>query len=201
MDTITEARERVLVAAEHLFAEKGFGPVTLRQIGARAGIHHSSLYHHVPGGKADLFVEVMERIFARHRAGLTDAICRSIVDIRIQLYAVADWLLTQPPIDMVRMEYVDMPELAPSQVQRLVALAYTALQEPVVAALVAAQARGEIEHDDFDLISGGLIGMIQSLYAVSEEVAGKSRQTMARRLIDVFLDGLRPRPRSSSGAL
>jgi hypothetical protein len=35
--------------------------------------------------------------------------------------------------------------------------------------------------------------MIESLFAVSETVAGKSRLVMAERLIDVMLDGLRPR--------
>lgn len=188
--TISEARERVLAAAEQLFAEKGLGPVTLRQIGARAGIHHSSLYHHVPGGKADLFVEVMERIFARHRAGLTAAIAAQAPDLRSQLYAAADWLLAQPPLDLVRMTYVDMPELDPAQVQRLNGLAYTTLQGPLIAALAEARDRGAIRHDDLDLVSGGLLGMVQSLHAVSEAVAGKPRRAMAHRLIDVLLDGL-----------
>lgn len=189
----SEARERVLVAAEQLFAEKGFGPVTLRQIGAKAGLNHSSLYHHVPGGKEDLYVEVMERSFARHRAGLSAALAEAAPQLRAQLHAAADWLLSQPPMDLVRMEYVDMPELSQAHVQRLSEGAYEALQVPVELALAAAQARGEIAHDDFALISGGLVGMIQSLYAVSEAVAGKSRPSMAHGLIDVLLDGLRPR--------
>lgn len=189
----SEARERVLVAAEQLFAEKGYGPVTLRQIGAKAGLNHSSLYHHVPGGKEDLFVEVMERIFALHRAGISTALAQAGPDLRAQLYAVANWLLSQPPMDLVRMAYVDMPELGPANVHRLSEGAYEALQIPVEHALAEAQRRGVIDHDDFALLSGGLIGMIQSLFAVSEEVAGKRRRTMAHRLIDVLLDGLRPR--------
>ena len=187
------ARERVLVAAEQLFADKGYGPVTLRQIGARAGLNHSSLYHHVPGGKEPLFVEVMERIYARHRSGLHAALHQAGPDLRVQFYAVADWLLSQPPMDLVRLEYVDMPELAPGSVHRLSEGAYLALQIPVVHALAAAHARGEIPEEDYDLVSGGLIGMIQSLFAVSEQVAGKSRRSMAHRLIDLLLDGLRPR--------
>lgn len=189
----SEARERVLVAAEHLFAEKGYGPVTLRQIGARAGLNHSSLYHHVPGGKADLFVEVMERIYERHRAGLTAALASAEPSLRAQCYAAAHWLLSQPPMDLVRLEHVDMPELAAAQVQRLSNGAYLALQLPLVEALSSAHTRGEIGEHDFDLISGGLVGLIESLFAVSETVAGKPRLVMAERLIDVMLDGLRPR--------
>jgi len=191
--TYNEARERVLAAAEQLFADKGFGSVTLRQIGARAGIHHSSLYHHVPGGKEDLFVEVMERIFARHRAGLSEAVSRNAPDIRAQLYAAADWLLSQPPIDMVRMQYVDMPALSREHVQRLTDAAYDSLQLPIERALAAAEQGGAIAGNDWPLVSGGLVGMVQSLYAVSEEVAGQSRSRMAHRLIDIMLDGLRRR--------
>jgi AcrR family transcriptional regulator len=189
--TTSEARERVLVAAEQLFAEKGLGGVTLRQIGAQAGLNHSSLYHHVPGGKAELFVEVMERIFGRHRAGLTAAIDEAGPSLRTQLHAAADWLIGQPPIDMLRMQFVDMPELRPEQVARLTENAYLSLQGPLVIALDMAHARGEIGRADFDLVSGGLLGMIQSLHAVSEEVAGKPRRAMAHTLLDLFLDGLR----------
>lgn len=185
------ARERVLLAAEQLFAERGLGAVTLRQIGARAGIDHSSIYYHVPGGKAALFVEVTARTFTRHRAGLGAAISAQAPDLRAQLYAAADWLLSQPPVDLVRLTHIDMTELNDAQVAHLTTHAYTALQEPIIAALTAARAVGSIVYDDLDLISGGLIGTIQSLYGVSEAVAGKSRQTMAHRLIDVYLDGLR----------
>lgn len=186
-----ESRERLMIAAEHLFAEKGYGPITLREIGARAGIHHSSVYHHVPGGKEELFVEVMERILERHRVGLTEALNRAEPSVREQLYAAADWLLSQPPMDLVRMEYVDSSAISPQNAQRLSDTAYMSLQVPLEAVLVEAQRRGEIVDDDFSLVSGGLIGMIESLFAVSEETAGKSRRVMAHRLIDMMLDGLR----------
>ncbi len=51
----TDARERVLDAAERLFAERGYASVTLRDIAAEVGIRHTSLYHHVPGGKEAIF--------------------------------------------------------------------------------------------------------------------------------------------------
>lgn len=190
--TAAEPRERVLAAAEQLFSQKGYAAVTLREIGVRAGLHHSSLYHHIPGGKEALYVEVMERMFARHQQGLTQALSQE-GDVRQQLYAIADWLLRQAPLDLVRMEYADMPALSTQSVQRLADGAYLALLVPIEAVLGAAVRRGEISYDDLSVVAGGLLGMIESLHAVSEEVAGKSHQEMARRLLDVMLDGLRPR--------
>ena len=49
--TLSEARERVLDGAAKLFTERGYAAVTLRDIAAEVGIRHTSLYHHVPGGK------------------------------------------------------------------------------------------------------------------------------------------------------
>src|SRR3712207_6832093 len=104
----TEARERVLEAAEKLFAQKGYTAVTLRDIGAAVGIKHASLYHHVPGGKEQLFIEVTERHLQRHRAGLKATIAEAQPTIQRQLRAAADWLLSQPPMDLIRMAYSDI---------------------------------------------------------------------------------------------
>jgi hypothetical protein len=64
---------------------------------------------------------------------------------------------------------------------------------PILAVLVQAQQRGEIEHHHLGVIAGGLLGMIESLHAAPEDVPEYSRQTMASELIDALLNGLRKR--------
>lgn len=189
----TEARERVLDAAERLFAHKGYTAVTLRDVGAAAGIKHASLYHHVPGGKEALFVEVTERHLHRHRTGLTEAIAQVEPDIRAQLHAAADWLLSQPPMDLIRMAYSDMPSIAAAHAERLSQMAYASMIVPMAQALEQARERGEVHHRDLGLVAGGLLGMIESLYAVPDTVLNETqtRKQMAHDLIDVVLDGIR----------
>lgn len=191
----TEARERVLDAAERLFASKGYASVTLRDIAAEVGIKHTSLYHHVPGGKEELFIEVTERSLDHHRAGLTQVINEAEPDVEARLRAVADWLLSHAPIDLVRMTYSDMPAIAPAQAERLSELTFGALILPVAHMLEQAQQRGEINHHDLGLIAGGFLGMIESLHAVPDYVleGGITRLTMAYDLIEVLLMGLRQR--------
>ena len=193
MDSTTgnEARERVLDAAERLFAQRGYTAVTLRDIGVAVGIRHTSLYHHVPGGKEELFIEVTERNLHRHRVGLTQAIAGAAADVRSQLYAVADWLLAQPPMDMIRLAHSDMPAIDPSHGHRLANLAYVCMIAPIEAALDQAQQNGEIAHHNHGLIAGGLLGMIQSLHAVPDMALEQSRPQMAHELTDTMLDGLR----------
>lgn len=59
-----DPRERILEAALSLFAEKGFDAVTLRAIGARVGLHNSSLFHHFRS-KAEMAQVVFDRVLAR----------------------------------------------------------------------------------------------------------------------------------------
>ena len=195
-EPLSEARERLLREAERQFGERGYTAVTLRDIANALRIKQASLYYHVPGGKEQLFVEVSERAFNRHRVGLTQAMEEAGPEIRGRLRAVADWLLSHPPMDLIRMSYSDMPAIDPAAAARLSFLAYTSLLVPVEVALVQAQQRGEVEHHNLGLIAGGLVGMIESLHAAPADAA-ITRQTMAYDLIDVVLAGLRPRERSS----
>ena len=63
----SSSRATVLNAAEELFAARGYAAVTLKDIAKQLGIKQASLYYHVPGGKEDLFVEVMLRHLERRR--------------------------------------------------------------------------------------------------------------------------------------
>jgi len=189
----TEARERVLDAAERLFAQKGYVAVTLRDIAAEIGIRHTSLYHHVPGGKEELFVEVTERNLQHHRRGLEHAVAHAEPTIQAQLYAIADWLLTQPPMDLVRMIHSDMPAIDPVQANRLSIVALESMILPIQTVLQSAQQKGEITHHNLGLIAGGLLGMIESLYSVPESALVQNRQAMAYELLDTLLNGLRTR--------
>jgi AcrR family transcriptional regulator len=55
-----ETRERILDAAEHLFAKRGFDAVTVRQIMSRAGADVALAYYHFKS-KRDLFDAVLLR--------------------------------------------------------------------------------------------------------------------------------------------
>ena len=52
--------ERILDAAEQLFAERGYGATTLRDVAAAVGIRNPSLYNHF-SSKESLYAAVLER--------------------------------------------------------------------------------------------------------------------------------------------
>jgi AcrR family transcriptional regulator len=127
MDEHSEAKKRVLDVAEQLFMERGYTAVTLRDIAQALNIKQASLYYHVAGGKEALFVEVLERNLARHRAGLQAALTAAGDSLRGKLMAVAQWLFSQPPMDFGRMMHSDLPALSAEQARRLERSIYEAL--------------------------------------------------------------------------
>lgn len=69
-------RDRILDAAEHLFAERGFEGVTLRQIASKAGVDVALASYHF-GKKDELFTAVFQRraseLNSRRLAALAEA--------------------------------------------------------------------------------------------------------------------------------
>jgi TetR/AcrR family transcriptional regulator, lmrAB and yxaGH operons repressor len=55
-----DGRERLLDGAGSLLAEKGYAGMELRDVAARGQAPRGSIYHHFPGGKAQLAAEAAE---------------------------------------------------------------------------------------------------------------------------------------------
>lgn len=66
-------RERVFAVAERLFADKGYGSTSMREVARAAGIRESTLYHHC-GSKDALYREVTGRMQRRIREVVEDAL-------------------------------------------------------------------------------------------------------------------------------
>jgi AcrR family transcriptional regulator len=59
-----EVRERMIRSAGVLFGERGFSATGLRDVVAHSSTPRGSIYHHLPGGKAELAHAVLERAAA-----------------------------------------------------------------------------------------------------------------------------------------
>lgn len=66
------SREAILLAAEALFAERGFERVSLQEIGDAAGLSRGTPNYFF-GSKQDLYVAVLERVFAEREEATTRA--------------------------------------------------------------------------------------------------------------------------------
>ncbi len=190
--TNSVSRQRVLDVAEGLFVERGYRAVTIKDIAKASGIHHASLYHHAPGGKEELFIEVTEMNLRCHQRGIQQAIEEGGTSLKAQLHYVAQWLLSQPPMDLIRMVRSDMPGINQIDVARLSTLAFHALLEPLNTILKDAQRRGEIEHANPANVAGAFFSSIEGLHMIPEQHLQTTRQAMADELIELFMRGMSP---------
>jgi AcrR family transcriptional regulator len=55
-----ERRLRLLLAAQEVFGEKGYRQTEVSEIVKRAGVTKPMLYRHFPGGKAEIYMEVLD---------------------------------------------------------------------------------------------------------------------------------------------
>lgn len=199
-DPRSEKRLGLLAAAERLFAERGYAAVKLRDIADAASLHHASIYHYFPGGKEQIYVDVMSASFHEHRRGLTDAIASARGGVREQLHAVADWFTSHPPVDAGRMTFADLPALAPDVAEQMARLAYDSLRQPIVAALRSTRPDDPDALDirDADLAAMALVSLIQSAHTVPAQylTGADQRAALGRDLVDMLIDGWAARPRA-----
>ena len=192
----SQAKVRVLEAAERLFHTRGYKAITLRDIAGAVGLNHASLYHHVPGGKEALYVEVMERTFRKHQSHLEEAMAQAGPDLRTELQAASRWMLSQPPIDFTRMMLADMTTISKNASRRLSHSAYAAFMAPFEKAFMGAFNAGQIRMiSDPRILAGSMLAIIQSVHAVLLEAhhTHASKESMVNEMVDVLLDGLRKR--------
>jgi AcrR family transcriptional regulator len=180
---------RILDVADELFSKRGYTGVRLRDIANALGMKHASLYYYAPGGKEQLFVQVMERNFQRHYNGLTTAITEAPDDLREQMVAAAAWLSSQPLLDLSRMIESDTHEIDQAHASRLMNLAYDALRMPLVEVLRKAQDAGIINVPDLDLTAMAFVSLIGSVHHIPREYGKATRAKVARQLVDMLLNG------------
>lgn len=190
MGVNSKARENVLKAAERLFVERGYEAVTIKDIAKAAGIHHASLYHHAPGGKSALYVEVMTRYMENYRAGIETALQNSPDDLQKQLQNIATWIVSHPPIDIIRLTTSDLPAIEEEKADRISNLAFEATLMPILGVLENARRRGQITHENLGNIAGAIFTAIEGIHAIPDRYVNRSRQFMADELIEVFIRGI-----------
>jgi AcrR family transcriptional regulator len=197
-DAVSHAKQRVLDCAEDLFMRIGYNAVTLRDIADTLGIRQASLYYHFPAGKEQLYINVAERAFQRHRAGMEAALRAAGPDPAAQLQAVADWFDTQPKISFSGMMHADMPALADESAGYLSRKAYECLFIPLGGIFRAATERGLIRPVNPDMMAGTYLAVLDGVDYSGTRPGTPERRVMLKELISVLIDGLRPRSDSSA---
>jgi AcrR family transcriptional regulator len=187
-----DSRDRILDAAERLFADKGFAATSMRHIAQGAGVNVATLYYHC-GSKEQLFVSIYARVIERMSAWVAETFeagddFRTIV---IQLVdRVVDYLAAHPSIPrlLLRSDLGDIPGADEGKHQ-----VYRPLFDIVAQVMAARVKSGEIRRVDpiaFVTAATGLIlyscvnlGRSGATDAVVEPIRLRAAQAAARNFI------------------
>jgi AcrR family transcriptional regulator len=191
---VSDAKQRVLDIAEDLWMTQGYNRITLRDIADALGIKQASLYYHFPDGKEQLYLEVVSRVFDRHRIGLQSAIQAAGPSLRAALRGVTHWFASQPSVNFLGMMYADLPALSPGVAKQVSERAFYAMNAPLAEAFAAAHARGEIRPVDPILMAGYFISLMDGITFSLTQQNRVPRAILAEEAVTLMLDGLRPRP-------
>jgi len=116
----SQVKERILQAAAELFMERGFAGTSVREIGERAEVGQSSLYHHAHS-KGELLRE-LHRTFAQELIGLFEHVVSSDAAPAAQLRGVIKATLSvvethRPVVTVYLRESYALPEEAREEVR------------------------------------------------------------------------------------
>jgi AcrR family transcriptional regulator len=174
-------RDTLLAAATRAFAAADEEP-SMRAIAREAGVGIATLYRHFPTREA-LVVAVYHDRVERLTVGACELLgqLRPAEAMRRWMDLFGDWLMTKHGMIHTLLAMIESGEIALAQTRAELLAVITTILE---AGRAAGDLRADITAED---IAASLIGIFT--------VAGKPEQRpQADRLLDLLMDGLRPRP-------
>lgn len=191
--TETGTWTKLLDAAERLFQERSYGAVSMADVAEAVGIRKASLYHHVPGGKEELFTEVSVRAFARHHEGLSLALNGAEGGLEPQLRAASRWFTAHAPLRLLATLQNDLPELSPENAQGVGERMIAGVWRPLWNIFAEAVERGELRPVSPDLCVGAFLSLMDGVtYTGSQLSLTESMEENADELIRMMVRGLAP---------
>ncbi len=188
---LASSRDHLLDVAERHFAARGYAAVTIKDIAGELGIRQPSIYYHVPGGKEDLYVEVMLRHFERHRAGAVEALAGAGQPVEERLRRLAGWMLSRPPLDVGRLVNSDYPELAPGALARLEPEFQRCIFGPIEQAFRDAESMGRMRVREAATLARVFLSLIEPLNAARKYWERRhSEAEVIAGVLDIFFYGV-----------
>jgi hypothetical protein len=118
-------------------------------------------------------------------------IAESEPDLRLQLGAVAAWLLSEPSLDAARLVRFDIPRLAPAYARQLADAQCRALLTPIEQAVMEAEARGEARSVNRGVFATAFFSFVEGI-RTCVPFSQASTAALVSEMITVLFDGLRP---------
>lgn len=189
---------QIAATAARLFLARGFNGVSLRALASELGIKAASLYHHCPGGKAELYLRSVsqyldgyaERLLAsRGKAAFPESLLRMSI-----------FTLGENHVDFKRTITADLPNLPEAQQQKLSECLHEAVLRPFVQEFDAAKRIGKARKRLDSATAAACVLAISDLgglHLPSDTTATpkqrKAAEEFVRSAVSLLLEGTNPK--------
>lgn len=181
-----QSRARLIDTALQLFVEQGYEATPVSQILDSAGMARGALYHHFPGGKRELFAEVVEVADHDFHTGL-DRIVADVASPLDRIYAAWSLVLRlAAERTFARIVLIEAPVVMPGAWSG--GGQYLLLRDTLAEAMAAGEVR-ELPLDATASILFGAIRRMADVVAVADDPATAARD--GEVALTAVLDGLR----------
>lgn len=180
-----QRREQYLAAASHLFAARGFGSVSIEELGAAVGVSGPALYRHFASKEAmlvELLIDSSERLMSGYEATIAQQ--RSDAETLRDLIAFhADFSISER--DVIRIQDRELSQLPPDanhrvrEIQRRYILGWQA---------VVARLRPELSDADLEVRMHAVFGVLNSTpYNARLDAATDVKRALAETALATLL--------------
>lgn len=187
-----DLKARILIAATHAFAERGYGATSVREVVEAVGCTKPALYYYFPS-KAELFVAVLARPHAEY-AALLQQIAATPGPLRPRLTALFSELLAAVDRDPTPMRLVLTAHLRPERGQPTFDL-HAAHEQAlgVMAGMIAeGVASGEVRADVPPLLLASFFMGVFHETAMAALHGCSPEPELVPQLVDLYFNGVKP---------
>lgn len=150
-------RERILLEAEALYHQGGFGAINLQVIADRMGVTKAALFYHFESKQA-LFVAMLEGMLSRYSQLIGSSLSDAKSPSESQFLALSLALSGQPMFDAFRFLRSEQHHLSPEQQSLLQRACNVLLFRPIKRAFTVALERGEMRKVNASTASSLFLG-------------------------------------------
>ena len=179
-------RNKIVSLAEKLFFANGYNNVTLREICDGVKIRPASLYYHFPGGKEELYIEVVVLRVNQFK----DAVYRFSKEcstLKEVLEKFGYWYIDQPPMNMMLIAQIDMPFLSAKGKRTIKTLVREAVFVPLSQVFEDYSDDLKSKEDKF-LLVGAFNVLLFSIFSAAK-MGELDAKFLVKYYIDLFLYG------------
>jgi AcrR family transcriptional regulator len=179
--------DAILDQAEQVFFARGFHATTLSGICAPLKIKPASLYYHFRGGKEEIYLQVIRRRTSQFREGI-EAMAHRHRDLSTILKEFGYWYVEQPPMNMMLIAQMDMPNLSRRAREAINHCVRLSVFEPLGQVFINHKSTLKSQFDPFAMV-GTLSVLLFSIHTAAAQ-SGRSPRDLVEYNIEVFLRGV-----------